>query len=116
MRLAASARFALQGLAHALRHERNLQIQAALAAATLGLGLWTGLSAQDWALLALATGAVLSAELMNTALEELADALKPRRDPRVGRAKDIAAAAVLVAALFALGVGLFVFLPHWRHA
>jgi diacylglycerol kinase (ATP) len=116
MSLLASARFALQGLAYALRHERNLQVQAGIAAVTVALGLWTGLDLRDWALLALAAGAVLSAELMNTGLEELADALRPKRDARVGRAKDIAAAAVLVAALFALGVGLLVFWPHWRHA
>jgi diacylglycerol kinase (ATP) len=111
-----SFRWAWRGVAQALRRERNLQIQAALAVLSAGLGLWTGLSAAEWALLALAAALVLSAELMNTALEELADALHPKRHPKLGRAKDIAAGAVLVAALFAALVGLCIFWPHWRHA
>jgi diacylglycerol kinase (ATP) len=60
---------------------------------------------------------VWSAEAFNTALEELADALHPERDPGIGRAKDVAAAAVLIAALGAAVIGMLVFVPHlvdWR--
>jgi diacylglycerol kinase (ATP) len=115
MRLLRAIQFAGRGLAQALRRERNLRIQTAVALIVLFLGWRSGLSPQDWALLALATGLVLSAELMNTAVEALADALHPERHPGIGLAKDIAAAAVLLAALTALSVGLLVFLPHWSH-
>jgi diacylglycerol kinase len=116
MSLIRAFRFAGRGLAQALRQERNLQIQAVAVLAVLVLGWRSNLSAQDWALLALAMGLVLSAELMNTAVEALADALHPKRHAGIGLAKDIAAGAVLLAALTALIVGLLVFLPHWSHA
>jgi len=51
-------------------------------------------------------GAVLAAELFNTALEHLADHLHPEVDPRIGLVKDCAAAAVLVAAIAAAAVGI----------
>ena len=52
---------------------------------------------------------VWSAEAFNTALEQLADALHPQQHPGIGRAKDVAAAAVLIAALGAAVIGLLVF-------
>ena len=98
-------RFALGGLAHALRAEHSLRFQAvAFAVALLALiilrpaPLW-------WALVLLASAAVIAAELLNTALEHLADHLHPDVHPRIRIVKDCAAAAVLVAVLGALGVG-----------
>jgi diacylglycerol kinase len=55
---------------------------------------------------------VWGAEAFNTALEQLADTLHPERDPGIGRAKDVAAAAVLIAALGAAVIGVLVFVPH----
>lgn len=54
---------------------------------------------------------VITAEALNTAVEELADALHPDEHPGIGRAKDVAAAGVLVAALLAAVVGALVFAP-----
>ena len=65
-----------------------------------------------WGLLVLAMALVISAELGNTALEFLADALHPGEKPLVGWAKDVAAAGVLVAALGAALVGLLVLGPR----
>ena len=97
-------RNACAGLAHALGSERSLRLQAAgfvgvlLALALTRPGaLWT-------ALVLLASGGVLAAELMNTAIEALADHLHPDQHPRIRVVKDCAAAAVLVAALAAMGV------------
>jgi len=59
-----------------------------------------------WALASLASGAVVSTELMNTAVEHLADHLHPEIHPSIRVVKDCAAAAVLVAVLGALGVGV----------
>jgi diacylglycerol kinase (ATP) len=102
----ARLRYALNGIAHALRAEHSLKLQTgALAAAIVGLlvlrprPVW-------WALVLLASALVLAAELMNTALEELADHLNPEEHPRIRRVKDCAAGAVLVAVLGALGVAL----------
>jgi diacylglycerol kinase (ATP) len=111
-RLGHSFRAAFLGLGHLLRHEPNAQIHAALALIATGLGLWLGLTAVEWALLMALFGLVLGLEAMNTAVEGLADLTLPRRDPRVGTVKDLAAAGVLVAALAAAAAGLFLFVPR----
>jgi len=105
---AASFRFALRGLA-ALAREPNARIHAAAALAVIVLAAALGVGRHDGALLALAIGLVLAAEALNTALEALADHVAPGVHPLVARAKDIAAAGVLLAALTAVAVGLLVF-------
>lgn len=104
--------FALAGLRLALRRERSLRSHALALAGVLMLLLLTRAPALWWALLGLASGLVLVAELLNSALETLADHLHPEQHPEVGAAKDIAAAAVLVASTVALLVGLC-FLLGW---
>ena len=93
-------------LGHALRGERSIRVQVVAAALVL-LALVVLRPAWGWwALCALATAGVIAAELLNTAIEELADHLHPELHPRIRRVKDCAAAAVLVAVLGALGVAL----------
>ncbi len=97
---------ALQGLAHALRAESSLRLQAlAFVAAVLVLAVLRP-PAVWWALVLLASAAVLSAELFNTAIEHLADVLHPQQSPGVRLVKDCAAAGVLIAVLGALGVAV----------
>ena len=98
--------FALRGLAHALRSERSLRLQAG--AFVLVLMALIVLHARPvwWALVLLASGAVLTAELLNTAVERLADELHPQDSPGIGLVKDCAAAAVLVASLAAVAVAV----------
>ena len=57
-------------------------------------------------------GFILTAELLNTALEELCDKFQPTHDPHIAKIKDLAAAAVFVSALTAFIVGIIIFLPH----
>ena len=95
---------ALRGFARALGSEQNLKLQ--LLALTLVLALLGFLHPGPlwWALVLLSSATVLATELLNTALEQLADALHPKQSAAIGSAKDCAAAAVLVACLGALGV------------
>jgi len=90
--------------------ERNSTIHVAVALFVLLEALLFDLSATEWALVALAIGLVLGSELMNSAVERMADGASPERDARIGLIKDAAAAAVLVAALSAAAVGLTIFL------
>ncbi len=99
-------RFALHGLAHALHGERSLKVQAAVCAAAFLALIALRPSPGWWALVGLASAGVIAAELINTAIEELADHLSPEEHPRIRLVKDCAAGAVLVAVLGALGVGL----------
>ncbi|MGR9087010.1 MAG: diacylglycerol kinase [Gammaproteobacteria bacterium] len=94
--------FALQGLCLAFRRERSIRIQALAGAAVLAVLSITRPSPLWWAVGALTTGMVLVTELMNAALETLADRLHPQQHPQIGAAKDIAAGAVLVAAIAAV--------------
>jgi diacylglycerol kinase (ATP) len=99
-------KFALHGLKAALRTERSLKVQAVALAAVLAALVWLRPPALWWALVLLASAGVIAAELLNTAIEQLADELNPEVHPRIRLVKDCAAAAVLVAAAGALGVAL----------
>lgn len=104
--------FALHGLRLAVQREGSLRSHLLAAAAVLLVLLLIRPAPLWWALLALAVGLVLVAELVNSALEALIDHLHPERHPEIGAAKDIAAGAALVASGIAVLVGL-AFLADW---
>jgi diacylglycerol kinase (ATP) len=113
--LAARARsfvHAWHGLVHLLGTQHNAWIHLAASAGVVAAAVACDLSRWEWAWLILAIGLVLAAEAMNTAIEALADALFPEYNEGVGRAKDVAAAAVLILAFTAALLGALVFLPH----
>ena len=98
--------FALAGLRYALRSERSVRLEALLfALVTVALAvlrpgpLW-------WAAVMLASAGVIAAELLNTAIETLADHLYPEVHPRIRVVKDCAAAAVFVSVVGALTVAV----------
>ena len=101
-----------RGVWQALRSELHMQLHAASTVIVICLGLYYGLSRQEWALIALAIAGVWTAELFNTAIEVLTNLISPGYHPLAGRAKDIAAGAVLLASLGALAVGVLVFWPY----
>jgi len=102
--LAARLRFAIAGLAHALRAERSLRLQLLALAAALALLCYLRPAPVWWAMVLLVSSAVIAAELINTAIEHLADQLHPGPHPQIRIIKDCAAAAVLVLAVGALCV------------
>ena len=103
---------AFRGVGAALRSEVHLRFHALATILVVGLGFYFGLSTTEWALVAVAVGTVWSAELMNTAVEAVVNLVSPDYHPLAGKAKDVAAAAVLLAALAALVVGLLIFGPR----
>jgi len=102
--------FAISGIASTLRTENSFRTQV-LAAIVIGAVLvWLRPPPLWWAIIALTTAGVLAAELLNTAIERLADHLHPERHPGIKSVKDCAAAAVLIASLGALCVAIaFIF-------
>ena len=113
--LVSSFRNALSGLNELLRTQRNARIHLGITLAVIGLAAWLRLSAADWALLAVTAALVWTAELINTALEAVVDLASPGRQPLARLAKDLSAAAVLVAAVGAAVVGALVLaLPLFR--
>ncbi len=102
---------AFRGLAVLFGTQRNARIHAAALVLVVVAGVALRISAGEWCAVGLAAGLVLAAEALNTALEFLADAVHPGRDPLVGKAKDLAAGGVLLAAIAAAAVGAIVFAP-----
>jgi len=104
--------YALHGLSALLTTQPNARIHAAATIAVCTAGFYFGLTVAEWCWIVLAMMAVWSAEAFNTALEFLADAVNPDFHPLVGKAKDVAAGAVLIAAVGAAVVGVLVLGPH----
>jgi undecaprenol kinase len=107
--------FALRGFGHALRSERSVQLQFVASVVVLLALLKLRPSWGWWALCGLASAGVLAAELLNTAIEKLADHLHPDLHPSIRLVKDCAAAAVLIAVLGALGVACALAVETLRH-
>lgn len=107
-----SFRDAFAGWGYILRSQRNAWIHSAITILVAAIGFWLKLRTLEWAVLVAAIGLVWVAELFNTGLETLVDLASPEIHPLAARAKDIAAAAVLTAAITAAVIGLLVFLPY----
>ena len=111
---AARLRFAIAGLAYAVAAERSIRTQLLAVAAVLGALLYWRPAPVWWALVLLVSTAVLAAELLNTAVERLADLLHPQQHPQLRVVKDCAAAAVLVLSVGALCVAAALAVSLWR--
>ena len=103
--------YAFRGVGTMLRSQRNAWIHALATVAVVATGFGLGVPADDWKWLVLALVAVWGAEALNTALEFLADAAQPEYHPLVEKAKDVAAGAVLIAAIGAAAIGALVLGP-----
>jgi len=76
-------------------------------------GYFTGLSRTEWYIVLLLIALMFALEMINTAIERVVDLASPNFHPLAKQAKDIAAGAVLVFALFSAIIGLLIFLPKW---
>jgi len=108
----ASFGYAFEGLAVMLRTQPNAWIHSCATLLVVGLGAWLGLPRGDWVLLVVAIAIVWVAEALNTGIEFLADAAVPDPHHLIKHAKDVSAAAVLLASIAAALIGAMVFLPH----
>lgn len=102
---------AFRGISYALRTQHNLWIQLSFLLLAVILGYVFEIGHLEWLAIFGVSGLVLALEILNTALETFLDTHYPERDPKIGLVKDIAAGAVLVAAIAALIVGLVIFIP-----
>lgn len=105
-------RYAWQGVVYMLRTQGNAWIQIAITLVVTAAGLWFGLSTAEWCAVVLAIAGVWIAEALNTAIEAVVDLASPGRHELAGRAKDVAAGAVLVSIAAAAILGLIVFGPR----
>jgi len=110
-RAIATFRYALRGVG-LLFAALNVWVLSAATLLTIGAGWYFSISALEWCAVIFAIALVWTAEGLNTALERLTDLVSPQHHPLAGQAKDIAAGAVLIAAIGAFCIGLIVFLPR----
>jgi diacylglycerol kinase (ATP) len=111
-RIVRSFGFALTGLRTILRTQPNFWVHLTAAGAALGLGIALRLTPVELAVLVLAIALVLVVESLNSALEALADTVSPGYHPLIERAKDMSAAAVLLAAASSVAIALVLFGPR----
>ncbi len=116
----ASFAYAFNGLRILLRETPHALIHLAATVTVVLLGFALDIARTDWSLLLLAIALVWGAESMNSALEYLSDASVPEHNALIGKAKDTAAAGVLICSVAAAIVGVLVLCPYlvswWAHA
>ena len=103
--------YAFQGIFNTIRTERNIKIHCVAAILVTILGIWLQISKTEWMICFILFGLILALELVNTAVEATVDLFTEERKPLAKKAKDAAAGAVLVAAIFAAVIGILIFIP-----
>ncbi len=103
--------YAFSGWWHVIRTQRNAWIHALISVFVLLVGIWLKLPLKDWAFIVIAFALVWIAEFLNTALETVVDIASEENHPLARVGKDVGAAAVLIAALTAIVIGLLVLGP-----
>ena len=104
---------AFRGIFFLIKSERNPMIYLVVTGIVAIAAYHYHLDRIEWILLLIAIILVWTGEAFNTAIELLADEISEESRERLGRAKDVAAGGVLVAAIISAAIGLLVFLPHW---
>ena len=108
---------AVRGIHDMLSTQHNTWVHAIVMLSVSATGMAFSISRMEWCCLVLCFMAVWTTEALNTALELLTDLASPEFHPLAGRAKDVAAGAVLIAAIGSTIVGGIVFVPHvWQLA
>ncbi|MCM0624278.1 MULTISPECIES: diacylglycerol kinase family protein [Lysinibacillus] len=104
--------YAFEGIITASK-EQNFKSHIVSAIIVILASYLTGLSRMEWYIVLLLIALMFALEMMNTAIERVVDLASPEIHPLAKQAKDIAAGAVLVFALFSAIIGLLIFLPKW---
>jgi diacylglycerol kinase len=106
-----SFRYAFNGIRIMIQGEHNSWIHLTVALIVIIAGFVFSVDKMEWIALVFAVGLVLALELINSAIEKLADFVSPSKDELIRKAKDLSAAGVLIGSLTAAAIGLIIFLP-----
>ncbi|WCO02922.1 diacylglycerol kinase [Psychroserpens ponticola] len=102
---------AYKGVVHLIKTESSIKIQVCIAIAVTITGFYFDISNTEWLIQIVFIGLVMSLEGMNTAFEHISDFVHPDTHEHIGRIKDIAAGAVLIAAVSAVIAALIIYIP-----
>jgi diacylglycerol kinase (ATP) len=103
--------YAFEGIINTVKSERNMKIHCAFVLAVVICGFIFRITYTEWLICLTLFGLVTSLELVNTAVEAVVDLVTEEKKPLAKKAKDAAAGAVLIAAIFAALIGLIIFVP-----
>lgn len=106
-----SVGFAVKGAIKLITTEHSVMVQSSLAVLMIFAGFYFDISREEWMMQILAFGLVLGIESLNTAVEKVADFIHPEYHEKIGFIKDIAAGAVMFAAMAAIAIGLLIYVP-----
>ena len=106
-----SFKYAIEVFVSSFKTERNMKIHIMAMIIVIALGIFMKLNKIEWCIITIAIVMVISAELFNTAIENVVDMVSPQKNPQAKLVKDIAAAAVLVLAIGAAVIGIIIFGP-----
>lgn len=110
-----SFRYAFKGVVVLFAKEHNARIHAVAAVCAVAAGFIFDISNMEWIAVVIAIGMVMAAEAFNTAIEYLADFVSPGHNEYIGKAKDVAAGAVLILAVCAVVIAMVIFIPKIIH-
>jgi diacylglycerol kinase len=108
---AKSFTYAFEGINYVFKTQKNAQIHLIIIAVVILAACWLQLPGSDFAVIVLTIGLVLGAEFFNTAIETLVDLVSPGQHPLAKITKDVCAGGVLISAICAVFVGMFLFIP-----
>lgn len=101
--------FAWRGIRKAFSEQRNLKFHFSAAFAVIAAGFYFEIAPEEWMAVTLSIGFVIAMEMINSSIEGLVNIVSPQRQPQAGKIKDIAAGAVLIAAVASIIIGFLVF-------
>ncbi|WP_126344103.1 diacylglycerol kinase [Kurthia zopfii] len=107
-----SFKYALEGILSAMK-EQNFKFHLLAVVIVIIASVWTGISMVEWLVVISIMTLVLSLEMMNSAIEKVVDLVTTEIHPLAKLAKDLAAGAVLIAAIASVIIGCIIFLPKW---
>lgn len=105
--------FALRGAIKLITTEHSIMVQSAIGLLMVAAGIYFNISATEWMFQTFAIGMVLAVEGLNTAVEKIADFIHPDFHEKIGFIKDIAAGSVFFAAVTAIAIGAFIYVPRF---
>jgi len=108
-----SFKFAFKGMTAVFRSEPNMHLHVLASMVVFVMAYRFEVTRTEWCLLVFCVGLVWMAEIFNTSIETLTDLVSPEQHVLAGKTKDLAAGAVLMAAITAVVVGLIIFIPYW---
>lgn len=107
-----SFKYAIAGISYSFKENQNIKIHIIIGVLVILFGLVLGLTKYELFSVALLSIFVISAEMINSAIEEVVDLLIDEHNEHAKIAKDVGAGMVLLIAIFAVIVGFFIFIPH----